>query len=317
MRYVSADEVHATLDYPSLVAALGELFRRGVDEARAIHLTEPLPDGKENVWLLLPAWQHGRHQGIKLVSVYPGNAAKGLESVQGLYVLFDGTNGLPLAAIDGAALTFWKTAANSALAASWLARPDAATLLMVGAGALAPHLVRAHCAVRPIRHVLIWNRTAANAERMVAAVARPGLTVEVAGDLATAAQSADVISCATMATTPVVRGEWLKPGTHLDLVGGFRPDMREADDEAVRRARVFIDAWFTAGDHCGDICQPLATSLLRKEDITDSFQLARGERPGRTAPEEITLFKSGGGGHEDLGTAQHLMARLAGSQEGR
>jgi ornithine cyclodeaminase len=115
-----------------------------------------------------------------------------------------------------------------------------------------------------------------------------------------------------MATTPVIRGEWLKAGTHLDLVGGFRLDMREADDAAVRRARVFIDAWFTAGDHCGDICQPLATGLLRKEDITDSFQLARGERPGRTAPAEITLFKSGGGGHEDLGTAQHLMARLAG-----
>jgi alanine dehydrogenase len=312
MRYVSAEEVHAALDYPSLVEALRELFRRGVDEARAIHLTEPLPDGKENVWLLLPAGQHGRHQGIKLVSVYPGNAAKGLESVQGLYVLFDGTNGMPLAAIDGAALTFWKTAANSALAASWLARPDAATLLMVGSGALAPHLVRAHCAVRPIRQVLIWNRTAANAERMAAAIAQPGLTVEVAGDLAAAVARADVISCATMATTPVIRGEWLKAGTHLDLVGGFRLDMREADDAAVRRARVFIDAWFTAGDHCGDICQPLATGLLRKDDITDSFQLARGERPGRTAPAEITLFKSGGGGHEDLGTAQHLMARLAG-----
>jgi ornithine cyclodeaminase len=313
MRYVSAEEVHAALDYPSLVEALRELFRRGVDEARAIHLTEPLPGGKENVWLLLPAWQHGRHQGIKLVSVYPGNAAKGLESVQGLYVLFDGTNGLPLAAIDGAALTFWKTAANSALAASWLARPDAATLLMVGAGALAPHLVRAHCAVRPIRQVLIWNRTAATAERMAATIAGPGLTVEVAGDLAAAVARADIISCATMATTPVIRGEWLKAGTHLDLVGGFRLDMREADDAAVRRARVFIDAWFTAGDHCGDICQPLASGLLRKEDITDSFQLARGERPGRTAAAEITLFKSGGGGHEDLGTAQHLMARLAGS----
>jgi ornithine cyclodeaminase len=313
MRYVSAEEVHAILDYPSLVEALRDLFRRGVDEARSIHLSQPLPDGNENVWLLLPAWQHGRHQGIKLVSVYPGNAAKGLESVQGLYVLFDGTNGLPLAAIDGAALTFWKTAANSALAATWLARPDAATLLVVGAGALAPHLVRAHCAVRPIRRVLVWNRNAAKAEEMAAALARSGLAVEVAGDLAAAVARADVVACATMATTPVIRGEWLRAGTHLDLVGGFRPDMREADDAAIRRARVFIDAWFTAGDHCGDICQPLASGLLRKEDITDSFQLARGERPGRATPEEITLFKSGGGGHEDLGTAQHLMARLAGS----
>lgn len=185
-------------------------------------------------------------------------------------------------------------------------------LLMVGAGALAPYLARAHCAVRPIAHVMIWNRTTQNAERMAAALARPSLTVEVVSDLAAAVARADIVSCATMASTPVLKGAWLSPGVHVDLVGAYRPEMREADDDAIRRARVFIDAWFTAGEHCGDICQPVAAGLIKKDDITDTFQLARGERPGRLRNDEITLFKSGGGGHEDLGTAQHILARLGG-----
>lgn len=112
-----------------------------------------------------------------------------------------------------------------------------------------------------------------------------------------------------MSSTPVIKGAWLSPGVHVDLVGAYRPEMREADDEAIRRARVFIDAWFTAGEHCGDICQPVAAGLLKQGDVTDTFQLARGERPGRLREDEITLFKSGGGGHEDLGTAQHVLAR--------
>src|ERR1700687_3701931 len=157
MRVVSPEEVHRLLDYPSLVEALRELFRRGVDRVERDIISEPLADERQNDWLILPAWQFGRHQGIKLVSVFPGNEAKGLASVQGLYVLFDGTNGLPIAVIDGAAITMRKTAANSALAATYLARRDAATLLMLGAGSMALPLIEAHCAVRPIRRVLVWN----------------------------------------------------------------------------------------------------------------------------------------------------------------
>jgi ornithine cyclodeaminase len=145
---------------------------------------------------------------------------------------------------------------------------------------------------------------------MASALVRPGLTVEVVSDLAAAVARADIVSCATMASSPVIKGAWLSPGVHVDLVGAYRPEMREADDDAIRRARVFIDAWFTAGAHCGDICQPLATGLIKKDDITDTFQLARGERPGRLRDDEITLFKSGGGGHEDLGTAQHILTRI-------
>ena len=314
MRVVDADTVHALLDYPSLVEALRELFRIGVDRVDRIGLSEPRPQGGQNDWLLLPAWQFGRHFGAKLVSVFPGNEAQGLPSILGLYLLFDGKTGAPLAAIDGAALTLRKTAANSALAATYLARDDAAALLMVGAGALAPHLIQAHAAVRPIRRVRLWNRTAERARAQLAALradpATAALDIDVAPDLEAAVRAADVISCATMSTAPLVRGAWLAPGTHLDLVGGFRPDMREADDDAVRRARVFVDARFTAVAEAGDIRQPLEAGIIDDAAITDTFQLARGERPGRRSAAEITLFKSGGGGHEDLGTAQHLLARL-------
>lgn len=311
MRIVTAEEAHRLLDYPSLVEALRELFRRGVDRAERFALEQPLPDGRRNDWLLLPAWQFGRHMGVKLVSVYPENQARGIDSVQGLYLLFDGKTGLPLAAIDGAALTLRKTAANSALAATWLAREDAGTLVMLGAGALGPHLVRAHCAVRPIRRVRIWNRTAARAEAAAAELRDElGLDVAPTADPEAAIRAADIVSCATMATEPLVKGAWLAPGTHVDLVGGFREDMREADDEAVRRARIFVDARFTA-TRAGDISQPLASGLVTDADIADSFELARGLKPGRRSPDEITLFKSGGGGHEDLGTAQHLMAKIS------
>lgn len=311
MHIVSAEETHRLLDYPSLVEALRELFRRGVDRAERTILTEPLADGRQNDWLLLPAWQFGRHLGIKLVSVFPHNTERGIDSVQGLYLLFDGTTGQPLAAIDGAALTLRKTAANSALAATYLAREDASTLVLVGAGALGPHLVRAHRAVRPIRRVLVWNRTPSRAELVAAELAQE-LDVEASAvtDLEQAVRQADLVTCATMANRPLVKGAWLRPGTHVDLVGGFREDMREADDEAVRRSRIFVDARFTAAAHAGDICQPLASGLITDADITDTFELARGEKPGRQSRDEITLFKSGGGGHEDLGTAQHLLARL-------
>ncbi len=310
MRYVTVDEVHRLLDYPSLVEALRELFRRGCDRVERLSLSQPLGDGRQNDWLLLPAWQFGRHQGVKLVSVFLDNESKGLASVQGLYVLFDGTNGLPVLALDAAAITLRKTAANSALAATYLARKDSRTLLMVGAGAMALPLIEAHCAVGPIRRVLIWNRTRARAESVAANLHLPGVSTEVVDDIAGAMAQADIVSAATMSLTPLIEGRWLKPGHHIDLVGGFREDMREADDEAVRRSRIFVDARFTAAAYTGDICQPLGGGIIADSDITDTFELARGEKPGRRNDSEITLFKSGGGGHEDLGTAQHLLAKL-------
>jgi ornithine cyclodeaminase len=208
--------------------------------------------------------------------------------------------------MDGAMLTLRKTAANSAAAADWLARKDAATLCMVGAGALAPHLVEAHCAMRPISKVLWWNRSRAALERAMESVRAllPGVTLEAATDLAAAIQQADIVSTATMALEPLVKGARLKPGAHLDLVGGYRPDMREADDDCLKRAaRIYVDARFTTLEVAGDLTQPIAAGLLKPESVIDMEQAARGQKPKRLSESEITWFKSGGGGHEDLATA--------------
>jgi alanine dehydrogenase len=326
MRFFSADEIHQALDFPGLVEELRTTFREGVEAVDRFSLQQPLPNGNQNDWIFLPAWQFGKYQGVKLVSVFPDNEKLGMASVQGIYLLFDGTTGVPIACMDGAAITLRKTAANSALAATFLSREDSSSLLMVGAGAMAPYLISAHCAVRPIRRIKIWNRSRKRADELVqelrsgsvgtlptsfksAGDAQP--SIESIDDLEAAVREADIISCATMATEPMVKGAWLSKGCHLDLVGGYRPEMREADDDAIRRARVFVDARFTTVPEAGDICQPLASGVLKESDITDTFQLVRGERPGRQSPDEITLFKSGGGGHEDLGTAKYLLSKLA------
>ena len=311
MHVIDAERTHALLDYPGLVEALRDLFRRGVDRIDRAFLDQPLPNGESNNWLILPAWQFGRNFGAKLVSVFPGNASKGKEVILGIYALFDGETGEPLAVIDGAALTVRKTAANSALAATYLARDDTRRMAMVGAGAMAPHLIMAHCAVRPIREVKVWNRTPQRARRLAADLKIDGVQIEAAENLEAAARWADLISCATMATKPVIKGTWLKPGTHLDLVGSYRSDMREADDDAVKRAkRHYIDTRITTIGVSGDITDPINAGLIDPAALIDTGQLARGEKPGRVSPDEITFFKSGGGGHEDLGTAQYLLSKL-------
>ncbi|MGH6882400.1 ornithine cyclodeaminase family protein [Hypericibacter sp.] len=310
MRHFDADAAHRLLDYRGLVEGLRDMYKRGVDVTERKVLHQKLPDGSQNDWLILPAWQFGRHQGIKLVSVFPGNDKKGLASILGLYVLFDGETGAPILTIDGAALTLRKTVCNSALAVDFCARKDASKLLVMGAGNLAPHVVAAHASVRPITEARIWNRTPEKAVALAARLSRPGLAVSAAPDLETAVRWADIVTGVTMTKQPLLKGAWLRPGQHLDLIGAFRPDMREADDEAVTRSRLFIDARFSVLDECGDISQPLDAGLIREADIADLFQLSRGERPGRQRDDEITLFKSGGGGHEDLATAQYLLSKV-------
>jgi ornithine cyclodeaminase len=184
---------------------------------------------------------------------------------------------------------------------------------MVGAGALAPHVIAAHVAVRPsIKRVAVWNRTPARAEAVAREVRLPGVTVAATQDLEGAVRAADVIACATMATEPLVLGRWLRPGAHLDLIGGYTPDMRECDDEAARVSRVYVDGP-RVPDYCGDVCRPIASGAIRAGDVQgDLFQLCRGERPGRRTRDEITFFKNGGGGHQDLGCAQLIWQRLGG-----
>ncbi len=242
-------------------------------------------------------------------------STNGKPAVHAIFCLFDGVDGRPLAVLDGTALTLRKTAADSALGARHLARPDVERMLMVGAGAMAPHLIMAHKAIRPsIREVAIWNRTSEKAEAVKTKIegtpTMDAVTLTVAADLAEAVGRADLISAATGVEEPVIKGAWLRPGAHLDLVGAFKPDMREADDEAIRRSSVFVNARSSTIEHVGEIAIPLASGVLKAEGILgDHFDFARGRHPGRSSADEITLFKNGGGGHLDLMTARFIVEK--------
>ncbi len=312
MRFVAADEIESALDYPALVDALRQAFRAGV-VAPVRHHHEIERPGETATLILMPAWQAGEgYVGVKVVSVFPGNATRGRPSVMGTYLLLAGDTGESLAGFDGATLTVWRTAAASALAASYLARADASRMAMIGAGALAPRLIAAHAAIRPLREVAIWNRTAETAQRLAASLSRPGLRVTATTDVEAAVRAADIVSVATLSTQPLVHGDWLRPGAHLDLVGAYAPRMRESDDAAVRRARVYVDTRGGALKEAGDIVQPIAAGVIGERDVVgDLFGLCRGEVAGRGSDGEITLFKSVGSAIEDLAAAVLVWQRLA------
>ena len=243
MNVIDAARMRAVTSYPDLVEWLRESHLDAIDAMDDLLMTQPAATGGADTLLVRAAWQRGRRIGVKLVTVFPANAGGALPSIQAVYMLFDGGNGQPLASLDGTELTYWKTAADSALGARFLAREDAKELCMIGAGAQAPHLIRAHCSVRPsIERVTLWNRTHAKAEALAAAAPVDGVTFRATTDVEAACRGADVITTATAAESPLVLGEWLRPGQHLDLVGGYKPEMREADTEAFERARVFVDA---------------------------------------------------------------------------
>jgi ornithine cyclodeaminase len=307
MRFVTAEEIDAALDFPRLIDALARAFCGGI-EAPLRH-RHAIAGDERNSLLLMPAWTVARGErflGVKILTVYPENAGRGLASTTATYFLMSGETGFPLAGFDGHALTVWRTAAASALASHYLSRADASRLLVVGAGSLPPYLVRAHASVRPLRSIAIWNRTPAGAEKLAAQLRAEGFDAEAATDLETAARMADIISCATLSTVPLIKGDWLKDGAHLDLVGGFTPLMREADDHAAARARVYVDTP-AALTEAGDIAGPVARGALRAEDIRgDLAGLCSGKAQGRATPAEITLFKSVGTAIEDLAAAALL-----------
>ena len=232
MQVISADDLARIFTFPRLIEALRQAFRSPIAvPARHHHADRSARrarcDAASDAGVDRRGDDARGYLGVKIVSVYPGNAARSLPSIFGTYLLMDGATGAPLAAIDGQALTLWRTAAASALAASYLAREDASRLVMVGAGALAPYLIRAHASVRPIADVQIWNRHADRAEQSPRLSPAPRYTVRATTDLEAAVRNADIVSCATLSSEPLVRGAWLKPGAHLDLVGGFTPKMRE------------------------------------------------------------------------------------------
>jgi ornithine cyclodeaminase len=302
MRVLDASVVE-TLETEPLVEQLRQAFRGGGIVPPRHHHTIRVPGTEDATLLLMPAWQEGRYLGTKIVTVFPGNNARSLSSVAGTYILMSGRTGEPLLVADGRMLTLRRTAAASALAAKYLARQDAHRLLMIGTGALAPHLILAHATVRPIREVAIWGRSPEKAERLARTLSNRYLTVTATRDLAGAVTAADVISCATLSQEPLIRGEWLKPGQHLDLVGGFAPSMREADDEAIDRSRVYVDSP-VAIEEAGDIVQPLKSGVLMEQSIAgDLAELTQGRCSGRSFYNQITLFKSVGTALEDLAAA--------------
>jgi ornithine cyclodeaminase len=307
MRVFSADDLDRTLDFPALIDELADAMRGGfVAPHRHHHLVQRAGEPAAT-HLLMPAWTEsasraGLYLGVKVVNVFPGNTARGLSAVTGVYLLQSGRTGETLAVIDGTRLTHWRTAAASALAARHLARADAKSLLIVGAGALAPYLTRAHASVRSYQRIALWNHRPEGARKLAARLAEFGLAATPTEDLKAAVAEADVVSCATLATEPLIAGRWLKAGQHLDLVGAFSVSMREADDEALRRARIYIDtdAALVEG---GDVAAGISGGVIdRSAVIADLPALCHGA-PGRRRADEITLFKSVGAAIEDLAAA--------------
>ncbi len=301
--YFDADTLQAALPYPALLCALRDGFAMTASVPRR-HVHHPSTDA---TLLLMPAWQE-RHLGVKLVTVVPQNRQRSLRTVQALFVLMDTATGTPLAIMDGDALTLRRTAAVSALASSWLSRPDSRQLLLVGTGHLAPEMAVAHCQSRAIERVMVWGRDAGQAQQTVERIrARldPAIHVEIAPQLDAACAAADIICCATTSIEPLVRAAHVRPGTHVDLVGGFRPDMREADDALIASASLLVDTAEGALSEAGDLVQPMMAGLISASSIRAELAgLARGEHAGRQHASEITVFKSVGTALSDLCAAE-------------
>jgi alanine dehydrogenase len=309
MLHLDAQQLAARLPRLALIDALERAFRQPTEvPPRQRHAIGAQGDAAS--LLIMPAWR-GAALGVKLVTVCPQNSARGLSAVHATYTLFDAMTGVARATMDGSELTHRRTGAASALAARYLADDNASRLLMVGCGAMAAHAIESHAAIRPIREVRIWGRTLQRARDLVArlAGATPAYSLEATEDLEGAVRWADIISCATLATSPLVCGAWLRPGQHLDLIGSFRPDMREADEEALLLADIYVDTREGALRESGELTQAIASGALTPADIRGELSdLVGGLVAGRKNPRQVTLFKSVGTAIEDLAAAELALA---------
>lgn len=306
MRHFDRDATRQGLPLAPLVQALKRRFAQGCEvPPRHVHALSTAGGEPAGTVLIMPAWQPGGRLGIKTVNVFPANAAQGLPALQATYTLFDAGTGVPLAQMDGGEITARRTVAASALAASYLARPDARRLLVVGAGRLAGLVPAAMQAVRPsLQRVQVWNHRPAAAQALALDWCRQGLQAEAVTDLEAAVRSADLISCVTLSPAALVHGAWLREGTHLDLVGSFTPAMREADGACLQRARVWVDT-AEALAKSGDILQAVAEGAFDPASTVGTLaELCRGQCRGRESAGEITLFKSVGTALEDLAAAE-------------
>jgi alanine dehydrogenase len=314
MLVLNADQVRALAPMPHLIDCLEDAFRSEyVVPARQV--TE-MPGGTGNrLFISMPAFDPKGSAAIKLATYFPNNAVNGLPTVQGAIVVFSET-GSPVAILDGTIVTQIRTGAASALASKYLSRADSAHLVIIGTGALAPYMAEAHCAVRAIARISVCGRSlerAAASAAIIRSLVRPDIEVNVSKAIDEAVKSADIVSCCTASPTPVLAGKWLQPGTFVDLVGSFSPTEREADDEVVRLARIFVDTFKGALAEAGDLLDPLARKVIARKSIEGELaDLVNGRVMGRSRDDEITLFKSVGTAIEDLATANLVVAAAKG-----
>jgi len=302
MLTIDAEATRGALPFPALIGAVHAMFVASCEVPRR-HVHEiGAPGGPAVTSLLMPAW-NDRYYGVKIVNIAPANADRGLPGLHASYLLHDAATGAPLALVDGDVITARRTAAASALAASYLARQDARHLLVVGAGRVARLLPEAYRAVRPIDRVTVWARSSPQADALAADLDAFGIEARTTADLPQAVADADIVSCATLATAPVVQGRWLQPGSHLDLIGSFTPAMREADDDCFAGAAVFIDT-DEALQKSGDLLEPISRGTIAPSDVLATLAgLSKGEHAGRRDGQQRTVFKSVGTGLEDLAAA--------------
>lgn len=309
MQHYSASRIEELLTYSRLADAIGAAFLddRIVAPTR-LHLQTG--ESTQDALLIMPAWRRGGLGVVKVVTVRAANIPRSLPSVQGVSLLFDEASGTPVATLDATALTRWRTAATSLLAARHLARHTSTVLAMLGSGAVAGHLIRAYASEFPLRTVLIWSRTEAHARRLAMNLELgEGVDVVATKDRESAARQADIICCATMAEAALVCGAWVKPGTHVDLVGAFTPQMRESDDVLMRRADIYVDTRAGALKEAGDLVQPLRAGVISASDIRGELaDIVRSTCPLRREESSITVFKSVGHSIEDLAAAELLVA---------
>lgn len=305
MNLFDKDSIADRLDYTTLIEALREGFRGGfASPVRQAYETQSADDSK--LFLLKPAWDDD-NTVIKLLTVNASNPEQGRPFIQGVIVMFDKETGAPVGVMDAIEITNRRTAAASAVAADYLARKDASVLTVIGTGALAPHMAHAHAAVRPIERVNVVARSAGKAAALVEKLnsANPKLNAHVAANVDEATAEADIVSTVTSSPTPVINGEAITAGTHIDLVGAFRPDTRESDDATVAKSRVYVDTKEAALAEAGDILIPIEHGVITAEDVQgDLADLCRGQIDGRRNDDEITLFKSVGTALEDLVAAK-------------
>ena len=313
MLIIDAAQVEKHLDWQGTINTLEHFFAQACTIPKRQHYTISLKNQQDATMLLMPAWIAEKYSGVKLVNVYPDNPDKGLPTILGTYLLMDGATGEVIAQLDGAELTARRTVCASALASKYLSRSDAASLLIVGSGRLARYLGFAHGEVRALKKISIWARNRDKALEVADLYAKAGFDCSVTDDLESGCASADIISCATMSSEPLVFGKWLTPGTHIDLIGGFKPDVRESDDQAVARSTLFVDTRVGALSEAGDLLIPIAGGVIDRDDIAAELsELISAQHPGRTDEHEITLFKSVGTAVEDLAAAVKCYESIVG-----